>query len=207
MKNKLFPTRLRLSFNTELLLQVTCAKQHCPQLLFRRKNAERQPQVSNLLCAAEPSHQAEPTSSGHQGQNLCHMRDSTCQRVGRSSGETATCWQPWGGKRGNMEVARCRQTCKSAAAGPHQQPPNCLSSLLIAPAPPALSGQGLGIARRSWKERNPPTGAGDALPGQCRLGTARVPRGMGMAQFGPWPPHTGHCLVHTNLSLPRAKKT
>lgn len=157
------------------------------------------------------SHPAEPDppiwgAGGRSG--VTRVPGIALQAVGRSWQETAAHWWPQGGKRSNTKVARCRQTCKSAAARLHRQPPNCCDGNLLIATPPLLSqgrGQG-GKPGGTGRSQNPPARAGDVPWGQGHPGTARVPRGVGMAQLGPQPSHTGHCLAHTNLSLPPAKK-
>lgn len=121
-----------------------------------KQNPARQLQVSNPPCAAEPPHQAGPTDLGHQRQELGHGKEL----VGR-------------------------QTCKSAAAWPHWQPPHCHDAHLS-----------LGMGGW-WGE---PGGAGTSktLPleqGMCRRGQghpgmASVPQGVGMARA--WPPAAPH---------------
>ena len=157
------------------------------------------------------SHPAEPDPpiQGTGGRSCVTRVPGSARRgVGRSSRETAARWQPRGGKQSDLKVARRRQTCKSAAVWPHRQPPNCRDgNLLIATTPTALSGQGpSGEPGGAERSKTLPPEQGMRRWSGCRPGTARVPRRVGTARLGPRPPHTGHCLVHTNLSLPPAKK-
>lgn len=171
------------------------------------QGSRRFPAHRGLLSRpAEP----EPPAQGKGGRShLTHMLGSARQGVGRSQWETAVCWWPRGRKLSDMKVARCRQTCKSAAAQPHQQPPNCCEgNLLIATTPAALQGQQpRGEAQRSRTEPNPSTRARDAPPGGCcPVGQPPCPKGwVRRHSSAPVAPHRPLPCTHKFVSASSQK--
>lgn len=100
----------------------------------------------------------------------------------------------------------CRQTCKSAAAGPHRQPPNCLGNLLIATAPPALSGQGWGQPGAAGRSKTLPREQGCAARSVPPWDSPSAPRDGNGPAWPPAAPHRPLPCAHKFVSASSQKK-